>query len=179
MRNGMLVGTLAVLACAFALAGDDEAHPQAPAFSATDVNGKDFKLDDFKGKVVILDFWATWCPPCRAEIPAFVALDKTYRKDGLVIIGIALEQKLDAEPLKKWLKENKVEYTVALDTKKDIVPLYKEVPGTNGLQGIPTTLLIDRSGKVSQVLVGGHPKEAFETAIKPLLAEKAKKAEKK
>ncbi len=195
LKTSSFIALGAILASSLVLAGDNEGCcpgeccPEsgaptcdtpvaAPDFKATDVTGKEFKLSDFHGKVVILDFWATWCPPCRAEIPAFVELSNEFKKDGLEVIGIALERNPDPKVLQKWLTENKVEYTVAIDAKNEITALYKDVPDTNGIQGIPTTLIIDRAGKVRKVLVGGHPKEAFETEVKPLLEEKAPVPEK-
>ena len=147
----------------------------APDFSATDVNGKAFKLSDFQGKVVILDFWATWCGPCRKGFPTFVELYNEHKAEGLEVIGIALERAADPAPVKKFMADNKVEFTIAIDDKRQITPLYKDVPGTNGIRSIPTTVIIDRSGKVHKAMVGGHSKADFEAMLKPLLEEKAKK----
>ena len=181
-RPAVLALAAVALAAPFAFAEDKkeaeaEAPVVAPDFSAATTAGKELKLSDYKGKVVILDFWATWCPPCRAEIPSFVDLAKEHAKDGLVVIGISLDQ--DPEKLKAFLEENHVEYPVVLDGDHAISTLYREVPGTEGLEGIPTTLIIDRAGMVRKVLVGGHEKEAFEELIAPLLKEKAPEAPKK
>ena len=146
----------------------------APNFKITDVDGKEVELSALKGKTVLLDFWATWCPPCRQEVPGFVELYESYKDKGLVVVGIALEQNNDPAALKQWLVKNKVSYPVAIDAEHQVTRLYGEVPGTEGIQGIPTTLLIDREGAVRQVWVGGHPKETFEKAILPLLKEEKK-----
>ena len=70
---------------------DDGSHPMAPAFSLTDITGKPLNLSDYKGKVVVLDFWATWCGPCRIEIPGFIELQKRYASQGFTMIGISMD----------------------------------------------------------------------------------------
>ena len=149
---------------------EGKALEAAPDFTITDVNGNELKLSALKGKVVLLDFWATWCPPCVAEIPAFVELHNEYKDKGFVVVGIAMEKDSNVEKLRKWMAKKKMEYPVALDTEREVVELYKDVPGTNGLKGIPTTILIDAEGKVRKVWVGGQPKAKFEKAIKKLIA---------
>src|SRR5215471_17519267 len=82
----------------------------APDFSLTDIDGKKLNLADFKGKVVLLDFWATWCTPCREEIPHFVELQKQYGPQGLQVIGISMDD--DGKPVKKFYEEFKMNYPV-------------------------------------------------------------------
>jgi len=76
----------------------------APAWKLKDLDGKDVTSEQFKGKVVVLDFWATWCPPCRGEIPGYVELQKKYGKDGLLIVGISMDDK-GPEPVKEFVQE--------------------------------------------------------------------------
>jgi peroxiredoxin len=131
----------------------------APAFTLQNLDGKNVKLSDFKGKVTIIDFWATWCPPCRAEIPDFIDLYKTYQKKGLVIIGIALD---DKPKVQKFVKDQKINYPILLGN-QEIANLY------GGISGIPTTFIIDRKGEIIKTFVGQRSKEDFETIIKGLL----------
>ncbi|GAB6283636.1 MAG: hypothetical protein STSR0008_24210 [Ignavibacterium sp.] len=133
---------------------------KAPDFSLVDINGKTVKLSDHKNKVVMLDFWATWCPPCRKGIPDLVKLQKKY-KDQLVIIGISLDT----------------------DTKKDVVPFAKNyginypvvygnqevVNNYGGIEAIPTSFIIDKKGNIVQSFVGLMSISTYEEIIQNLL----------
>jgi thiol-disulfide isomerase/thioredoxin len=140
-------------------------------FNLPDVDGKKLALDDLKGKVVIVDFWGTWCPPCRKEIPHFVGLYKDYKDKGLEIVGLNYNEEGTPDEVKKTIKaflaENKVPYRciVGDDKTQDQVP---------DLQGYPTTLFLDRTGKVRLKIEGAHDKEVLEEIVKTLLDEKAK-----
>ena len=129
---------------------------KAPNFTLEDLNGKNVKLSDFKGKVVIINFWATWCPPCKAEIPDFIELYKTYQKKGLVILGIALDNK---EKVVKFVKDNGINYPVLMGN-QEVSNLY------GGISGIPTSFVVDRKGIIKNVFVGLRSKEVFEQNIK-------------
>jgi thiol-disulfide isomerase/thioredoxin len=140
-----------------------EASPSitAPAWELKDVNGKTVKSSDFAGKVVVLDFWATWCPPCKAEIPGFVELQKQYGDKGLVVVGVSLDEQ-GPEVVTPFMKQFSMNYPVVMGDAK-IVQAF------GGIRGIPTTFVIDRSGKIVSRRVGFAPKETFEKEILPLL----------
>ena len=140
---------------------NDGEHPMAPAFSLTDINGNSLKLSDFQGKVVMLDFWATWCGPCRIEIPGFVELQKRYAAQGFTIIGISEDN--TAQPVEEFYKEFQMNYPVALGNER-LEELY------GGMQGLPTTFIIGRDGRIYAKHVGATDPEVFETEIKELLA---------
>ena len=80
------------------LATQSASHPLAPPFSLTDITGRPLKLSDYRGKVVMLDFWATWCGPCRVEIPGFVELQRQYGEQGLAVIGISMDNSPEPGP---------------------------------------------------------------------------------
>ena len=133
----------------------------APDFNLKKFDGGMAKLSDYLGKVVILDFWATWCPPCIKEIPDFVELQKEYGDKGLAILGISLDQN-PKQALPKFIKKYKVNYSILLtDGKVD--------KAFGGVTGIPTTFVIDRKGEIYKQYVGFRPKQIFETDIKTLL----------
>jgi peroxiredoxin len=136
-------------------------HPLAPTFTLTDLNGNKISLADYKGKVVILDFWATWCGPCRIEIPGFVDLQERYRKDGLAVIGVAVDDGPDA--VRQFYKEFKMNYPVAMGT-ETVTALY------GGLPGLPTTFLIGRDGRIYAKHSGAVDPEVFEEEVKELLS---------
>ena len=124
----------------------------APGFSVTTLDGKTIKLGDLKGKRVIVDFWATWCPPCVKEIPHFIKLSSDTPADELVIVGISSE---DEDTLKSFVKKQGINYAIA---SADNLPApYHEV------RGIPTTFFIDRKGIIQEVLVGYHDFEKLKS----------------
>jgi peroxiredoxin len=133
----------------------------APAWELKDIKGNTVKLSDFKGKVVIVDFWATWCPPCRAEIPHFVKLQDKYAKQGLVIVGISVDEG-GAEVVSSFAKANKINYPIALGN-QDVAEQY------GATDGIPTTFVIDRKGNVIAKHLGFTDPDIFENEIKSVL----------
>jgi peroxiredoxin len=133
----------------------------APSWELQDLDGKTVHSSDFKSKVVVLDFWATWCPPCRAEIPGFVELQKKYQAQGLVVVGVSVDQ-VSADTVKSFANKLKINYPVVLtDTK--IVDAY------GGIDGLPTTFVIDRTGRIVKQHLGFTEKSEIESEIKPLL----------
>jgi cytochrome c biogenesis protein CcmG/thiol:disulfide interchange protein DsbE len=133
----------------------------APDFTLTSVEGKDVQLSDYLGKVVIIDFWATWCPPCKAEIPGFVELYDQYADAGLEIIGISLDRG-DPSVVSNFVKSYHVNYPIVF-YKDEVIMNY------GGIQSIPTTFVVDREGKIIERLVGYKPKDFFEKLIKSIL----------
>ena len=124
---------------ASALVGDARGMP-APDFELTSLDGKRVKLSDFRGKAVLLNFWATWCSPCKVEMPWFVELQKKYGADGLVVVGVAMDD-TDAPKIAEFTSEMGVNYVVLLGTDK-VSEDYGNV------QYLPTSFYIDREGKI-------------------------------
>ena len=135
----------------------------APDFTVTDLNRTTVQLSALRGKVVLIDFWATWCPPCKAEIPHFKELHSAYRAKGLEVIGLSLDQGGPAE-VAAFVKQQGILYPVALATPA-IVQAY------GGIRGIPTTFLVDKRGRIAEKYVGYQDKKVFEEKIVALLAE--------
>ena len=143
--------------------GSVEDDKPAPDFALADVNGKTIHLSDFKGKVVVLNFFATWCPPCRKELPDFLELQEQYGPKGLQFIGIALDEEGIAKA-KPFAEAMKITYPTLLPN-KSIIP-YGE------MNVIPVTFLIDKKGIVRTHYVGMKQKGVVEQMIQPLLAER-------
>ena len=133
----------------------------APAFTLLDLNGNKVSLSDYKGKVVIIDFWATWCPPCVREIPHFIALYKEYKDKGLSMVGISVDHQ-GINVVKTFNQKYKINYQILMAD--------SQVTSTYGnIRGIPTTFVIDPSGNIQRMYVGYRDKAVFETDIKKLL----------
>jgi len=137
-------------------------QPQkAPNFSLKSFDGKIVELSKLKGKVVVVNFWATWCPPCRAEIPDFIKVYDTYKSKGFEIVGIALDED-GWEKVKPFVDKNKISYPIVLGTAA-VVQQY------GGIEGIPTTFIVDKKGNVVERQVGMLTKGMLEQKIKVLL----------
>jgi len=134
-------------------------------FTLKDLDNKPVKLADFKGKVIVLDFWATWCGPCKLEIPGFIKMQNTYGSQGLQTIGISVDDKLDA--LKPYAAEYKMNYLVLQGLDHDDVQ-----DAFGPLLGIPTTIVIGRDGTICRKHEGLTGRDTFEREIKALLAQK-------
>lgn len=132
----------------------------APAWRLKDVNGKDVSSEQFKGKIVVIDFWATWCVPCKVEIPGYIELTKKYSKDGLVIVGISTDQ-AGPEVVKEFMEKNRINYP--------IVMMDDDVAAAFAPEAIPTTFLIDRAGQIRDRKVGAEATESYEQKILALL----------
>jgi thiol-disulfide isomerase/thioredoxin len=134
----------------------------APAFALPDLEGHEVKDTDLRGKVVILDFWATWCGPCKIEIPWFIEFQQKYGQQGLQVVGVSIDDTLDK--LKPYVSQMKMNYMVLQGLDQDAM---QDAYGP--MFGIPITVLISRDGKMCKKHVGLSSKEAFENEIKSLL----------
>jgi peroxiredoxin len=132
----------------------------APGFSLETIDGTMSSLEQHKGKVIILDFWATWCPPCKREIPDFIALQSLYGGRGLQILGVALDE---PDNVREFSQRQGINYPVLLGTDR-VANLY------GGVTGIPTTFIIDQQGMIVRRYEGYRPRDVFENDIKALLA---------
>jgi thiol-disulfide isomerase/thioredoxin len=134
---------------------------RAPAWELQDVSGKTVKLSDFKGQVIVLDFWATWCGPCREEIPGFMALQKKYAGKGLVIIGVSMDEEGWAV-VTPFIGKMGITYPMVLGT-PEVAAKYGDV------EALPTTFIINRAGRIAAAHEGRTDEATLESEIKPLL----------
>ena len=118
----------------------------APDFTLKDLKGTEVNLKEFRGKVVLLNFWATWCPPCRKEIPSMVEIYKKYKDRGLEIIGVNLD-KLGKSEVEKFSLEHKINFPVLLNPSGNVASLY-------GVVVLPTTVFLDRNGRIKGRISG-------------------------
>jgi len=139
-----------------------DAKPAKLNFTLKDVNNANVSLASFKGKVILLDFWATWCGPCKVEIPWFIEFQQKYGKDGLQVVGVSVDDPI--AKLKPYVTDMKMSYPVLQGLGQD-----KMLDAFNPMPALPTTVLISRAGKICGKHVGMASKETFENAIKALL----------
>jgi cytochrome c biogenesis protein CcmG/thiol:disulfide interchange protein DsbE len=133
----------------------------APEWTLADLQGKPVKSSDLIGKVVLVDFWATWCGPCRRSIPHLIELHERYKDQGLEVVGVSLDQKGPSVVI-PFVEQNNISYSVLMGNQK-------VVQDFGGVRGIPTAFIISQDGKIFRKLVGLVPKERYEADIKALL----------
>jgi cytochrome c biogenesis protein CcmG/thiol:disulfide interchange protein DsbE len=139
----------------------DKDRKTAPAFTLKDADGKKVSLADYRGKVVLLDFWATWCGPCQLEIPWFVDLQRKNKDRGFTVLGVSMDDD-GWDAVSPFLKRLGVNYRVLLGD--DVTAqLY------GGVDALPTTFLIDRAGRIAAVYVGLSDRRDFEDGVEELL----------
>jgi cytochrome c biogenesis protein CcmG/thiol:disulfide interchange protein DsbE len=132
----------------------------APNFTLQDADGKTVQLSDFKGKVVLLDFWATWCGPCKIEIPWFIEFQRKYKDRGFTVLGVSMD---DGWPIvKEFAQEFKMNYPVVLGN-DELGQAY------GGVEVLPTTFIIDKQGRIINVHMGLVSKDEMEKQIEDLL----------
>jgi peroxiredoxin len=168
MKSALLCAVAIVLAVpAGTLLGEPVPPTPAPRWALKDPDGNLVTSDQFKGKVVVLDFWATWCTPCKAEIPGYIELQRKYAAEGLAFVGVSVDQ--DGQQIvKKFIKDHGINYTIVLAGDSDIQTAYGDI------SMIPTTFIIDRTGQIRDKKVGKEDSAAYEKQILAILRAPAK-----
>ncbi len=139
-----------------------EERRMAPDFVLDDASGKPVRLSELRGQVVLLNFWATWCAPCRIEIPWFIEFQKAQQSRGYTTLGVSLDED-GWDAVKPYIDQHRINYRVAIGT-DDLAQLY-------GATSLPTTLIIDRSGRIAAMHVGLCSRNEYEADIKAVLDE--------
>jgi peroxiredoxin len=140
----------------------------APDFQLSSLDGQRVKLSSYRGKAVLLNFWASWCGPCKIEMPWFAELQQRYHQQGLEVIGVSVDTE-GKDKIAQFVKEMNVNYTILLGT--------DEVSDTyGGVQGLPTTFYIDRNGKIVKQVAGLISQEEIEDNVKRALQDPVQSA---
>ncbi|MCJ7621960.1 MAG: TlpA family protein disulfide reductase [Anaerolineaceae bacterium] len=126
----------------------------APDFSVESLDGEIFQLSQYLGKVVILNLWASWCPPCRSEMPAIQAVYDEYKSQGLTVLAVNMTDQDRIENVQEFVLEQKLTFPILLDTDGSIGELYNS-------QALPTTFFINPEGKIDEVIIGGPMSEGL------------------
>ena len=170
MARNLLISLVAILALTAGIVAKKQLLPHTkqtqstlPAFSLPDISGKQRSINEWQGNVLLINFWATWCPPCRKEIPEFIALQEQYAAKGFTVIGIALD---DKEAIDQYLAETKINYPLLLATNEG-TKLTRQLGNT--IDAVPFSLLVDRNGNIVYRQPGELSKEKILEIIKPLL----------
>ena len=162
LTAGLLLGACFAAGAPTAFAAESLLNKKAPEFTRKDLNGVNLDLAGFRGKVVLLDFWASWCAPCLVEMPRFAQWQRRYGPQGLQVIGISMDD--DPALARKLYARLKLNYPVAMGD-EELGHLY------GGVLGLPLTFLIDRNGEVRAQFRGEPDLKAIEARLKALLSE--------
>ena len=145
-------------------AGADLRGKPAPAFTLTDTEGKKVSLSDLKGHPVVVNFWATWCGPCKLEMPWFQEFATKYKPQGLVILGLSQDAGISPEEVAHAAKKIGVSYPVLMPDREDVV-----AKSYGGVDYLPETFYVDRAGKIVSVNAGAPSKDRMEAEIQSIL----------
>jgi cytochrome c biogenesis protein CcmG/thiol:disulfide interchange protein DsbE len=162
----IVAGLLLVTGCArdprtvYAAVKPVKDRKSAPAFNLKDASGKMVKLADYKGQVVLLNFWATWCGPCKIEIPWFKEFETTYKNKGFSVLGVAMDDE-GWEIVKPYIESQKINYRTLMGT-EEVGALY------GGVESLPTSFVIDREGRIAAVHIGLVSKSVYVNDLKDL-----------
>lgn len=140
----------------------DTSRKAAPDFTLTDATGASIKLSDYRGKVVLLNFWATWCGPCKIEIPWFIQFEKAYKDRGFETLGISMDED-GWKGIKPFVSQTAINYPVMIGN-LHLAELY------GGVDSLPSTFLIDRQGRIAFTHLGLIAKRDYEAEIQQLIA---------
>ena len=165
-RTGTLIAVVIVILLWLAVRhhsashyGTETAAKLAPDFSLIDLSGRPLRLSDYRGKVVVLDFWATWCEPCKQEIPHLVDLQNKYPQ-RVQVLGISMDD--DEKPVRGFQQQYKMNYPIALET-SNLADQY------GGVLGLPITFVIDGQGRIIKRYIGASDFSAIESEVQKLL----------
>ena len=182
------VGALALIILT-TTCGDSERHPghlgtvAAPDMTLHYLDGRDGELSSLKGRVVLLNFWATWCPPCRTELPHFQDLYQTYKDDGLVVVGVSMD-KGGSEFVKRFVDEVGLTYPIAMGPAAEMERIWSRIESVPTVTGfgheppgvangsvamMPTTFIIDRAGMIYEKHVGPRTRAQLEPKLRMLM----------
>jgi thiol-disulfide isomerase/thioredoxin len=161
MKHLVVTAILVVALSAQAIGQTEDEAVNAPDFALKDLSGRTVRLSDYRGKVVLINFWATWCAPCRAEMPDLVKLQKEYQERGLRIVGVTYPD-YTRRAVQKMASQLRVNYPIVLGS-RELAASY------NVGEVLPTTIVIDPEGKIRGRILGILEPEEFEETIKPLL----------
>lgn len=157
--------------CSLNALAQEEQKKSAPPLTLKSVEGRAVRLAELRGKVVMLNFWATWCPPCRAEIPDLIKYQREYAGQGLQVVGVTYPPQTRAE-VREFARNMRVNYPVALGTRETKALFSQD-------ETLPLTIIIDREGIIRGTIVGILLPKEFDELIKPLLGERKPKGDTK
>ncbi len=158
----LVVGVALLSGCRPPAQGSATVAPSSPAWNLKDLDGREVSSAQFKGKVLVVDFWATWCTPCLGEIPGYIELQKKFGPAGLVIVGIAYRDGKGPAYIKKFAEARGMNYLILMGD-DEVAEAF------GGIEGLPTTFLIDRQGRIVHHKIGARAHGEYEKLVKQVL----------